>query len=68
MNDMKKYLFLILLAALLTSCGTARKADRDASREVKTESPADSLNVADSLPRHTPPVVIPHSWREEMES
>ena len=61
---MKKYILLTLVAMLFVSCGTARKADKSIEKQQPAEVPADTLNANDSLPRHTPPVVVPHTWRE----
>ena len=61
---MKNYVLLVVAAVLLVSCGTARKTDKSIERQQPSEMPADTLNVNDTLPRHTPPVVVPHTWRE----
>lgn len=44
------------LILLLSSCGTARKAER--SQKQETEVQQDTLS-----PTH-PPVVVPHTWRD----
>lgn len=57
---MKKTIFkivsIICLCVLLTSCGTARKAERNQKNEVEVQQ--------DTLPPPHPPVVVPHTWRD----
>ena len=49
---------LILLSlAYLCSCAASRKINKESDRQQKT----DSVDVF--VPTH-PPVVVPHSWRE----
>lgn len=47
---------IICLGVLLTSCGTARKAERNQKNEVEVQQ--------DTLPPPHPPVVVPHTWRD----
>lgn len=57
---MKKTIFkivsIICLGVLLTSCGTARKAERNQKNEEEVQQ--------DTLPPTHPPVVVPHTWRD----
>lgn len=41
---------------LLSSCGTAKKAERNQPKETEVQQ--------DTLPPTHPPVVLPHTWRE----
>jgi len=52
MNKIFRYFLLFCVAVLLTSCGTARKAE-EKEKEAK--------------PPHTPPVVVPETWRETIQ-
>lgn len=55
-----KTIFKILAAFcfifLLSSCGTARKAERSQKQETEVQQ--------DTLPPTHPPVVVPHTWRD----
>ena len=55
-----KTIFKILAAfcfiLLLSSCGTARKAERSQKKEAEVQQ--------DTLPPTHPPVVVPHTWRD----
>lgn len=56
MKTLFKIFLAPFLAVLLTSCGTARKAEHDQQKEPEIQQ--------DTLPPTHPPVVIPHTWRD----
>lgn len=69
---MKKVIFKMIsalcLAALLTSCGSARRsADDGRGRRDGQAVPADTVEKRDTFVPLHPPVVVPHSWRDRME-
>ena len=56
MKTIFKILAALSFILLLTSCGTARKAERNQKNEVEVQQ--------DTLPPTHPPVVVPHTWRD----
>ena len=56
MKTIFKILAALGLIFLLSSCGTARKAECNQKKETEVQQ--------DTLPPTHPPVVVPHTWRE----
>ena len=59
LNKVLAVVVFILLLAYIYSCAACRKTNKQAESDKNTDS-VDTL-----LPTH-PPVVIPYSWKEEM--
>jgi len=55
---MKRIVILLIAMVMITSCGTARKAEQEQENKKNEEG-----TEKEFVPTH-PPVVIPHSWRE----
>ncbi len=60
MKTIFKILAALSIILLLTSCGTARKAERNQKQEQEQEQEVQQ----DTLPPTHPPVVVPHTWRD----
>ena len=56
MKTIFKILAAVCFIVMLSSCGTARKAERSQKKEAEVQQ--------DTLPPTHPPVVVPHTWRE----
>lgn len=56
MKTIFKILAALGLILLLSSCSTARKAERNQKKETEVQQ--------DTQPPTHPPVVVPHTWRE----
>ena len=56
MKTILKILAAFCFIMLLSSCGTARKAERNQKQEPEVQQ--------DTLPPTHPPVVVPHTWRD----
>ncbi len=52
---------IVLSLVIVASCGSARK-----SAGKSAEQNQEQLDTAKVTPTH-PPVVVPHTWREEMD-
>lgn len=58
-----RYIVILCIAAMLSSCGTAHKAEGN-QPQTDVEIQQDTVEKKDSFVPLHPPVVIPHSWNE----
>ena len=56
MKTILKILAAFCFIFMLTSCGAAKKAERNKQKDAEI--------LQDTLPPTHPPVVVPHTWRE----